>query len=152
MDGMTIEQRLDDHRPIGFWLKLVDRLIDERFDAALAAHRLSRRHWQVLNTLRRDGTATIAEIDHRVRPFLDDDEPTTAPILTDLLDRKWATRDGQRFALSPDGAAELDIATVIVQADREQTLTGVDMADYRTTVFTLGRIARNLGWTSPGAA
>ena len=36
-----------DRRPIGFWLKLVDRLIDARLEASLGG--LSRRHWQVLN-------------------------------------------------------------------------------------------------------
>ncbi len=146
---MATTKRLVEHRPIGFWLKLVDRLIDEGFDVALSTHRLSRRHWQVLNTLRRDGTATIAEIDDRVRPFLDDDEPTAAPIVVDLVDRGWVTFDGPRCSLSPDGATELDVVTVIVQADREQTMAGVDMADYRTTVFTLEQIARNLGWNAP---
>jgi hypothetical protein len=38
-----------DRRPIGFWLKLVDRLIDERLGAPLGT--LSRRHWQVMNVV-----------------------------------------------------------------------------------------------------
>ena len=38
-----------DRRPIGFWLKLVDRLLDERLDETLGD--LTRRHWQVLNVL-----------------------------------------------------------------------------------------------------
>ena len=56
-----------DGRPIGFWLKLVDRLIDKRLEASLGG--LSRRHWQVLNVVRK-GRASQAEIDARVRPFI----------------------------------------------------------------------------------
>lgn len=38
-------------RPIGYWLKELDRLINERFDEDLAAGELSRRHWQMLHSL-----------------------------------------------------------------------------------------------------
>jgi hypothetical protein len=56
-----------DRRPIGFWLKLVDRLIDERLDGTLGD--LTRRHWQVLNVVQQ-GQVDQREIDTRVRPFL----------------------------------------------------------------------------------
>ena len=56
-----------DGTPIGFWLKLVDRLIDKRLDASLGG--LSRRDWQVLNVVRQ-GRASQAEIDARIRPFI----------------------------------------------------------------------------------
>ena len=38
-------------QPIGYWLKHLDRLIDRAFEQSLGASNLSRRHWQVLNTL-----------------------------------------------------------------------------------------------------
>ncbi|MBC7518186.1 MAG: MarR family transcriptional regulator [Microbacteriaceae bacterium] len=56
-------------RPIGFWLKLVDQLIDERFDTTLDEHGVTRRQWQMLNLLRR-GPANRAELDAAVAPFL----------------------------------------------------------------------------------
>jgi len=34
---------MTDQRPIGFWLKLVDRLIDERFALTLEEHGVTRR-------------------------------------------------------------------------------------------------------------
>ncbi|MCU1534906.1 MAG: transcriptional regulator, partial [Glaciihabitans sp.] len=35
-----------DQRPIGFWLKLVDRMIDEQFAATIEEHGVTRRQWQ----------------------------------------------------------------------------------------------------------
>ena len=76
-----------DGTPIGFWLKLVDRLIDKRLDASLGG--LSRRDWQVLNVVRQ-GRASQAEIDARIRPFIGR-EGTTAQEVVDLQQRGWLT-------------------------------------------------------------
>ena len=54
-------------RPIGFWLKLVDRLIDEQFDRTLGAHDVSRRQWQLLNILAARPAAP-AELDAAIQP------------------------------------------------------------------------------------
>jgi hypothetical protein len=61
-----------DRRPIGYWLKHVDRLIEGAFDRTLADERLTRRHWQVLNTLQAS-PASRAEIGKALEPFLVDD-------------------------------------------------------------------------------
>ena len=39
-------------RPIGYWLKKLDRLIDNHFDLQLSNAGLTRRQWQLLNLLR----------------------------------------------------------------------------------------------------
>jgi hypothetical protein len=49
----------------------------------------SRRHWQVLNVVRQ-GQASQAEIDARVRPFIGS-EGTTAQEVADLQQRGWLT-------------------------------------------------------------
>jgi hypothetical protein len=77
-----------DRRPIGFWLKLVDRLIDEGFEAAFGEAGLTRRHWQVLNLLQA-APATVQQADERLAPFLGGGEPTTRPVLDDLHARGW---------------------------------------------------------------
>ena len=38
-------------RAIGYWLKHLNRLIEEAFGDALEEQALSRRHWQAMNTL-----------------------------------------------------------------------------------------------------
>ena len=78
----------DGQRPIGFWLKLVDRLIDDAFDAALGQAGLTRRHWQVLSLLQ-EAPATVQQTDAQLAPFLDGDQPTTRPVLDDLHARGW---------------------------------------------------------------
>ena len=85
-----------DRRPIGFWLKLVDRLLDKRLDETLGD--LTRRHWQVLNVLQQ-GAVDQAGIDARVRPFLDH-ESTTKREVAELRDR-----DGSQ---GPDNATQRD--------------------------------------------
>src|SRR5215813_2415405 len=62
------------HRPIGYWLKHLDRLIEDTFSRALAEQGLTRRHWQVLNTLARE-PAGPAELTKALDPFLHDDQP-----------------------------------------------------------------------------
>ena len=39
----------DDNKPIGWWLKEVDRLLELSFEQVLAADGLTRRQWQALN-------------------------------------------------------------------------------------------------------
>lgn len=59
----------DERRPIGYWLKHLDRLIEGNFERTLASDGLTRRHWQVLNTLS-TGSRTEAEIVDALAPFL----------------------------------------------------------------------------------
>jgi len=92
-------------RPIGFWLKLVDGLIDAGFEALLAEQQFTRRHWQVLNLLSQ-GAATVAQIDAQLAPFLTAGDATTRPVVDDLQRRglvEWV--DGERASLTLQGTA-----------------------------------------------
>ena len=91
-----------DGRPIGFRLKLVDRLIDTRLEASLGG--LSRRHWQVLNVARQ-GRASQSEIDARVRPFIGS-EGTTVQEVADLLQRGWLISGTATLELTELGTNE----------------------------------------------
>lgn len=133
-----------DRRPIGFWLKLVDRLIDERLGQSLGE--LTRRHWQVLNVVHQ-GAVDQAVIDARVRPFLDR-ESTTVREVADLRERGWIA--GDALTLTETGTTEFQHLLDAVSADRATMMAGVAPEAYATTVSTLERMARNLGWTSPG--
>ena len=42
----------EESRPIGYWLKHLDGLLEQTFDHVLARNGVRRRHWQVLDTLR----------------------------------------------------------------------------------------------------
>ena len=134
-----------ERRPIGFWLKLVDRLIDERLDATLQNEQLTRRGWQVLNVLQQGG-GTAADVDEQVRPFLSDVEPTATPVLQQLRERGWASLDGERYHLTSQGVAGFDRLRDKVSANRRTVTDGIDADEYRTTLTVLKRMARNLGW------
>ena len=138
-----------DRRPIGFWLKLVDRLIDESFDTLLAGAGLTRRHWQVLNVMLA-GPATVEQIDTHVAPFLGAGEPTTRPVVDDLCARGWATwTNGDRAALTEAGAAAHAELLAKVSDNRRRMAAGITPDEYQATVGVLRRMAGNLGWVEP---
>jgi DNA-binding MarR family transcriptional regulator len=136
-------------RPIGFWLKLVDRLIDEGFDALLGQAGLTRRHWQVLNLLRA-APATVQETDMHLAPFLGDAEPTTRPVLDDLHARGWVDWTAEwRATLTDAGAAAHADLLRMVSDNRERLTTGITPQEYAGTMEVLRRMAVNLGWAEP---
>ena len=135
-----------DRRPIGFWLKLVDRLLDEGFERILAGAGLTRRHWQALTALQ-ERAATVQELDTRLAPFLDDQEPTTRPVLDDLTARDWATWTAEdQAAITPAGAAAHGELLADVSAHRRRVTDGITAEEYGATVAVLERMAANLGW------
>jgi DNA-binding MarR family transcriptional regulator len=133
-------------RPIGFWLKLVDRLIDERFDRTLSFHRVTRRQWQLLNLLD-CGPSTLRRLDAAVAPFLSLGKgESSADHLTDLIERGWVSRQGAMYALTPLGHDELGALSSVVAATRRRTADGISDEEYAATLAVLERMARNLGW------
>lgn len=134
----------DGHRPIGYWLKEIDRLIEQNFGELLAAEGLTRRHWQVLNTVAARPMGR-AEIDSALAPFLSDDQPSTAPIVEDLLFRGWLEGLGDgSFAVTADGRAEHTSLQDKVTANRLRLTEGVTAEEYAAVVDLLERMATNL--------
>ncbi len=131
-------------RPIGYWVKLLDRLIDGSFDEILGGAGLTRRHWQVLNVLHA-APADQGGIDAAVAPFLDGSEATTAPVVGDLESRGWTSRTGELISLSEEGIEALADLQTTVSASRSRIADGVSEDEYVTTVRTLARLCANLG-------
>jgi DNA-binding MarR family transcriptional regulator len=143
MDATTIPTA---RRPIGFWLKLVDRLIDESFDRLLGEAGLTRRHWQVLNVLLKE-PASVGQIDTRLAPFLGVDEPTTRPVVDQLCARGWAAwADRGRAALTAAGEAAQTELLEKVADNRQRVTAGITAGEYAATADALRRLAVNLGW------
>jgi DNA-binding MarR family transcriptional regulator len=142
-------RRPAEQRPIGFWLKLVDRLIDEGLDAVLGEAGLTRRHWQVLNLLRAE-PATVQRTDTLLAPFLGGGEATTRPVLDDLHARGWVAWTGdQRAALTEAGAAAHAELLGEVSRSRARLAAGITPQEYAATIEVLRRMAGNLGWAEP---
>ena len=64
---MSQDMKTGSRRPIGYWLKHLDRLIEDTFSRTLAGQGLTRRHWQVLNTLAQ-GPARPADLSKALQP------------------------------------------------------------------------------------
>jgi DNA-binding MarR family transcriptional regulator len=131
-------------RPIGYWLKHLDRLIDDSFSRALAADELTRRHWQVLNTAAR-GPARPAELTQVLEPFLRGDPAQLDTTVDDLISRGWVSRDQQdRLCLTAAGRTAHQMTRQRVQQTRDLLLRGVSADQYAAVIGTLAQMAANL--------
>lgn len=132
------------HKPIGWWLKHVDRRIEESFDRVLAAEGITRRPWQLLNTLG-DGLAPAVALE----PFLPTDpmarDAELAVLLDDLRARGWLDGD----ALGPEGRAARARIGEAVTAFRRRVTAGVGPQDHGIVIDTLRRMADNLAGNGP---
>ena len=124
----------DDNKPIGWWLKEVDRLLEESFERVLADDGLTRRQWQALNAAA--GQQTIAKA---LSPFLSGAEEVAA-VTGPLVERGWL--DGE--TLTGDGERALRALSGKVQAQRRRVTAGVSESEYLATVDVLRRMAANL--------
>jgi len=133
-----------DRKPIGYWLKELDRLIETTLDRALAEEDVTRRDWQVLNALQPDPTPR-AKVIEQLRPFWGVDAVDPDAVLDGLITRGWALRDpGDRYALSPEGDAARAALLEKVKGLRAAIADGITPEQYNTTIDTLGRMAQNL--------
>jgi DNA-binding MarR family transcriptional regulator len=148
---------MDPQRPIGFWLKLVDGLIDERFASTLEEHGVTRRQWQLLNVLSR-GPATVEQLDAAVAPFLsagtdpvDEGGATAAESsvehLSELIESAWVDATAAGYELTERGRTAFDALSETVGKLRAELSDGLTPEQYQQTVEALERMARNLGWS-----
>lgn len=133
-----------DRRPIGYWLKHLDRLLENTFDRTLADVGLSRRHWQTLNTLAR-GPATSAELNAALKPFTGADPGALAPVLDALTGRGWVTTKAEgQHALTVHGATAHQRLQKDVDQARRLILKHVTTKEYAQAIDILQRMAVGL--------
>lgn len=127
-------------KPLGWWLRHVHELLESSMTRALDAESLTRRHWQVLNTIAH-GARTPEELDAALAPFVATEGPT-APKVADLRARGWVAAG--EVALTSEGREAHARVEARVKAFRAAVTDGVSDDDYRTTIRTLRRCAENL--------
>jgi hypothetical protein len=128
-------------KPIGYWLKTLDRLISENFDRALAAEGVQRRHWQILNIVK-TSPATKAKIAVALDPFWTEGAITLDEALADMTQRGWITGQEPR-QLTQDGEKALDAIRERTNL-REKIMAGLTAEQYTQTVAVLEQMAANL--------
>lgn len=133
-------------KPIGYYLKHLDALLNQEFDRTLGESGLSRRHWQVLHALATNGPLDSATLTARLRPFWDQDAITLDEVTSDLTARGWITLETASGGYSTTPAGELGHTEVerIVVATREQVTAGVTDEEYEAAVTVLARMCDNL--------
>lgn len=141
-------------RPVDFWLKLLDRLINERFTATLEEHGLTRRQWEVMNLVS-TGPATQRELDTALAPFLPAAGPGPADglasgdDLAELLESGWLEVGDRGYQLSDQGTLAHSRLDVVVARGNSELARGISAAEYRALLDVLARMAANLGWQDP---
>jgi len=142
---------MDTQQPIGYWVKLVDRLIDELFATTLEEHGITRRQWQLLNVLS-NGPAGVQRLDVEIAPFL---SPATTPqgqsaptssveSLAELVDSDWLATDGTVYELTERGRTVVGRLTEVIANERTRATAGLTPQQYDTAVTVLETMARNL--------
>ncbi|TAP25249.1 MarR family transcriptional regulator [Arthrobacter sp. S41] len=134
-------------RPLGYWLKLVDSLIDEQFAATLEEHGVTRRQWQVLNLLEHQ-PASEAQLNTDLSPFFaSEDEPQSlSEHLAELVESGWVTVHNGEYSITGRGHTSLLKLSELVEKIRTQFGQDLDGSEYDAVIQTLEKIARSLGW------
>jgi DNA-binding PadR family transcriptional regulator len=132
-------------RPVDYWLKLVDRLINLRFEQLLEEHGLTRREWEMLWLLT-TGPATVEELDDALLPFLGErGDPSSVEQLRELVESRWVESKGQSYRLSAHGRRSVGRIAAVVEHSDEGIRAGVNPEDFETAVRVLRQMAHNLG-------
>jgi hypothetical protein len=133
-------------RPLAYWLALVDRLVEERFSAALEEHGVTRVQWRVLGVLA-SGPATAADLEGALTDMPPEPGGTTAAEeLGELVDSGWVVADGS-YTITDRGAAAYDRLADVVDELRATLTEGLTDEEQAATGVALERMARNLGWS-----
>jgi DNA-binding MarR family transcriptional regulator len=135
-----------EQRPLGFWLRLVDGLINEQFDTMVEEHGVTRRQWQILNVLA-EQPSTAAELNDALKPFFSQTaDEWSSEHLDELLESGWVSNEGDRFSLTDLGRSSLASLGEVVDRNRQRITEGVSADEYDAALDVLQRMARNLGW------
>ncbi|MGH3761389.1 hypothetical protein [Actinophytocola sp.] len=131
-------------RPIGYWLKHLDRLIEAVAERTFAEERLTRRHWQIMNVVR-ESPRDAAALTESIRPFWGPGAIVLDEVTDELTRRGWLTRDEVgHYELTPAGRTGHAAMEAKMRGIRSTFLNGLAEEDYDATVRTLRRMAENL--------
>ena len=129
-----------EERPIGWWVRRLDALLEEAVDAVVTGEGLTRRHWQVLHSM---ATGTEREAD--VATALADFPGDVDTVVSDLVGRGWVVRMGTgRVGLTPEGAAAHDRVHRAVGRVRRHVADGLSRNEYERTILVLSRMVDNI--------
>jgi DNA-binding MarR family transcriptional regulator len=131
---------MDRKRPIGWWVKHLDSLLEQAVDSAVAGEGVTRRHWQVLHSL-----STGAVPESELRSALADFPGDVGAVVAELVECGWAERGAdERISLTAEGRSGHDRIAVAVGAVRRHLADGLSAQEYERTILVLSRMVENV--------
>jgi len=150
-------------RPLGYWLRTVDRLLSDRFARAFESEGLTRRDWRLMNLI--DGTVPGRRLGEGRGPSPDPDGGRDRDFRRDfshdfdrgrghrrakrlrrLSERGWIEEFEGGWRLTDSGREAKKRLAVEVDGIRATVAEAVGPDDYTATVRSLEQIAVALGW------
>jgi DNA-binding MarR family transcriptional regulator len=133
----------ESERTIGYWLKKLDRLIDQQFESQLSTSRLSRRQWQLLSLLD-NNPRSVPELQTELRPFIEGATEDLSDALAGLVTRGWAESTDNIVNLTETGQAHFEIVKAKVAELRQALMAGISAEEYQATIDVIAKMAANL--------
>jgi hypothetical protein len=128
-------------RPVGWWLKEADALLDAAFDAALEGSGVDRRGWQVLASLARRPMSR-AEVVAILAAF---DPPAVVDQIVDIaLERGWVEESEGLLRLTSGGRWQQQSLAPRVDGVRTKVSASLTPEDYLLLVGLLARLVEGL--------
>ena len=123
-------------RPLGFWLRVIDRRLDDAMREFFAADGLTRRDWRRLNLVA--GTVSDPRLSAKLAARPERVQP--------LVERGWVDGEPGAWRLTEAGEAARASLRDRVSSLRAKVAGAVSPEDFATTLASLEAIARELGW------
>jgi hypothetical protein len=137
------EIKLPEQKPIGYWVKALDRALESHLDKRLAIHELGRREWQVLNVIAAK-SVTLHDLEDELRPFsAEATSPNQAWQALTIRGLVHLEADGI-ISLTEEGLALHSEAAKDIQELRSAAAAGVDRDEYVTAVRVLATMLQNV--------
>jgi DNA-binding MarR family transcriptional regulator len=131
------------NRPIGYWVKRLDAALERYLDSTLARLRLTRRQWQVLNTLSA-GPVTPGDLADVLSPFKGaDDGDAQERDMAALVRGELVMLLAGNLTLTEAGSALHAEASRLVEESRRELTAGIGADEYAMAVSVLERMTNN---------
>ena len=135
-------------RPLGYWVKTVDRLIEGEFDAVAGELGLARNEWQVLQRLS-VGAEQASTIEESLAPYCGPGQGVEE-LLRPLVKAGLVEHRADEYRLTDDGEQRTaQVRDQAMERVNARVADGIPVEDQETLLRTLEQVAKNLGGTAP---
>ncbi|MGY1702671.1 hypothetical protein [Geodermatophilus sp. SYSU D00766] len=128
-------------RPVGWWVRRLDELLEEGLDGVVVGEGLTRRHWQLLQSVA-GAPVPRADLHAALAGFAGPEDLGAA--LADLAARGWLADDAGTLALTADGRVAHERLAAAVGAFRRRVADGLTAEEYAAVVAGLARMVANV--------